>query len=58
MAQLEINLPGQVYERLKAESEFSGEPMDSIISRALTMYFAQQVSFAESPFTIFRNNTN
>ena len=39
---LEINLPQQIYERLQAESSYSGEPMDSIISRSLMLYFSQQ----------------
>ena len=53
---LEINLPQQIYERLRNESAYSGEPMDSIISRSLMLYFSQQAGtgYGENPFTIFR----
>jgi hypothetical protein len=55
MARLEVNLPGQIYERLEGESQYSGEPMDSIISRALMIYFTQQFGseYGEGPFTTF-----
>lgn len=54
MAKLEVNLPDQIYERLEAESQYSGEPMDSIISRALMMHFTQQTAFdyGGNPFTV------
>ncbi|NLW44867.1 MAG: hypothetical protein GXY92_06750 [Syntrophomonadaceae bacterium] len=52
---LEINLPQQIYERLQAESTYSGEPMDSIISRSLMLYFSQQAGndYGDNPFTVF-----
>lgn len=41
MARLEVNLPDNIFERLAGESQYSGEPADSIIARALAMYFSQ-----------------
>jgi hypothetical protein len=41
MASLTINLPDNIYERLEAESAFSGEAMESIIARSLTWFFSQ-----------------
>ena len=56
MARLEINIPQQIYERLEAESNFSGESMESIISRSLMLYFTNQTgtNYGDSPFTIFK----
>lgn len=56
MAKLEIDIPQQIYERLEAESNFSGEPMESIIARSLMSYFANQTGagYGDSPFTIFK----
>lgn len=53
---LEINLPQHIYERLRNESAYSGEPMDSIISRSLMLYFSQQVGdgYGDNPLTIYR----
>ncbi len=53
---LEINLPQHIYDRLQTESAYSGEPMDSIISRSLMLYFSQQAGngYGDSPFTIFK----
>ena len=60
MTVLEINLPPQIYERLEAESNYSGEPMDSIISRSLMMYFTHQIAadYGDSPFTVFKHRTD
>lgn len=57
MAKLEIDIPQQIYERLQAESKFSGEPMESIISRSLMLYFANQTGegYGDTPFTIFKD---
>lgn len=41
MVRMEVNLPENVFERLAGESSYSGEPADSIIARALVMYFTQ-----------------
>ncbi|MGE5544246.1 MAG: hypothetical protein ACM3UW_04670 [Bacillota bacterium] len=59
MVRLEINLPQQIYERLEAESNYSGEPVDSIISRSLMLYFTHQLAtnYGDHPFTIFRGRT-
>jgi len=58
MARLEINLPGQIYERLENESRYSGEPMDSIIARALMMYFSQPNpdGYGDNPLIIFEED--
>lgn len=60
MVRLEINLPQQIYERLEAESSYSGEPMDSIISRSLMLYFTHQIAanYGDHPFTIFKDRTD
>lgn len=60
MVRLEINLPQQIYERLEAESSYTGEPMDSIISRSLMMYFTHQLgaSHGDYPFTIFKDRSD
>ncbi|MGI6549614.1 MAG: hypothetical protein ACOX4Q_12670 [Syntrophomonadales bacterium] len=60
MARLEVNLPPQIYERLEAESKYSGEPMDSIVSRSLMMYFTHQTatSYGDNPYTIFKEGTD
>jgi hypothetical protein len=41
LARLEVDIPDNIFERLASECQYSGEPMDSIIARALFLLFSQ-----------------